>query len=166
MSNFKFNTKKKQDCEQINKLHAKIFGPTRFTKAAHLLRERGHAEPDLSFTIYDNDKLIGSSTITPIKLGQTKAFLLGPVGIDSNYRDLGLGSQLITMTINKIKEAPLKSELIMLIGDIDYYKKFGFAKLNSRGLILPAPVNPARILLLELSPGASQNLSGLVLPYI
>lgn len=164
MSDFKFNTKKKQDFEQINNLHAKIFGPTRFTKAAHLLRERSHAELDLSFTIYDNDKLIGSSTITPIKLGQSKAFLLGPVAIDSDYRALGLGSQLINMTINKIKETQPKKELIMLIGDIGYYKKFGFAQLNSRNLTLPAPVDPARILILELKPGASQNLSGLVLP--
>lgn len=163
MTNFRFNTEQKQDGEQINKLHQQLFGPARFTKAAHLLREYGKTNLSLSHSLYKGDILIGSVRITPIKLGITKALLLGPLAIDSAYQNIGLGSQLMNRTLSAIEESKSEANLVMLIGDYLYYKKFGFSQLDSHNLIMPAPIDPARILGLELKPGGCLNLSGIAL---
>jgi predicted N-acetyltransferase YhbS len=51
--------------------------------------------------------------------------------------------------------------LVLLVGDEPYYSKLGFAKLPDGLISLPGPVNPDRLLYLELTPGALSGVSGL-----
>ncbi|NNJ73888.1 MAG: hypothetical protein HKP56_01880, partial [Anderseniella sp.] len=59
--------------------------------------------------------------------------------------------------------ARLEHELVILVGDEPYYAPFGFSRVPDGRLILPGPVDPARLLFCELTPGAFDNVGGLVL---
>ena len=50
----------------------------------------------------------------------------------------------------------------LLVGDMPYYGRFGFVPIPLGQITLPGPVDPARLLALELSPGALRDASGLV----
>ena len=52
--------------------------------------------------------------------------------------------------------------LVVLVGDMPYYGRFGFVPVPRGQIALPGPVDPARLLALELAPGALGNAAGLV----
>ena len=52
--------------------------------------------------------------------------------------------------------------LVVLVGDLPYYQPFGFGTVPAGRVILPGPVDPARLLWAELVPGASGGVGGLV----
>ncbi len=43
---------------------------------------------------------------------------------------------------------------MLLVGDMPYYGRFGFAPVPPGQITLPGPVDPARLLALELEAGA------------
>jgi predicted N-acetyltransferase YhbS len=56
--------------------------------------------------------------------------------------------------------------LVLLVGDMPYYGRFGFVPVTPAGrIVLPGPVDPARLLALELLPGALAPASGKVQAY-
>jgi predicted N-acetyltransferase YhbS len=56
------------------------------------------------------------------------------------------------------------AKLVILVGDEPYYGRVGFRKTPEDHLILPGPVDPNRLLHLELEEGALSKAKGLVLP--
>ena len=52
--------------------------------------------------------------------------------------------------------------LALLVGDAPYYARFGFAPVPPGALTLPGPVDPARFLAAELTPGALERPRGRV----
>jgi predicted N-acetyltransferase YhbS len=55
--------------------------------------------------------------------------------------------------------------LVLLVGDGPYYARFGFRRIPPGRLDLPGPVDPARFLALELTPGALDAAAGPVRPH-
>ena len=55
--------------------------------------------------------------------------------------------------------------LVLLIGDMPYYGRFGFQPVPPGQIILPGPVDPARLLAVELVPGALAEAAGAVKGY-
>ena len=53
--------------------------------------------------------------------------------------------------------------LVLLVGDEPYYSRVGFQKVPAGRLLLPGPVDPDRLLYLELRHGALSEACGLVL---
>ncbi|MGI9402076.1 MAG: GNAT family N-acetyltransferase, partial [Rhizobiaceae bacterium] len=51
-------------------------------------------------------------------------------------------------------------KLIILVGDLPYYARFGFKIVEPGKITLPGPVDPARLLAAELAPGALDEISG------
>jgi len=52
--------------------------------------------------------------------------------------------------------------LVVLVGDEPYYGRFGFKPVPFKSIAFPGPVNPARILAVELVAGALPRYRGLV----
>ena len=52
-----------------------------------------------------------------------------------------------------------------LIGDIDYYKSFGFFQQTENIIKLPPPTDPKRILLLELEQNSFKGVEGNVVKF-
>jgi predicted N-acetyltransferase YhbS len=49
---------------------------------------------------------------------------------------------------------------VLLVGDAPYYSPLGFAKLPPGQIVMPGPVDPHRMLGLELAEGALAKLAG------
>ncbi|HEU4662015.1 MAG TPA: N-acetyltransferase [Pseudolabrys sp.] len=150
------------DALAIERLHERTFGPGRFARSAFRIREgRAHA-PELSFTARINTLLVGSVRLTPICIGDTPALLLGPLTVEPPFRDRGVGRALIQRAL---KEAKAKGhKLVVLVGDEPYYGKHGFKKIPKGRVKMPGPVDPNRLLVAELVPGAFETASGLIRP--
>lgn len=146
--------------EMIEELNHEAFGPARFTRAAHLIREHGGHDPELSFVAMLDKSVVGTVRMTPIVIGKVHAYLLGPIVIAQQLKNLGLGGRLMRHTIEAAKEK--NAALILLVGDEPYYRRFGFKKVPQGEMIMPAPVNPARFLALELVNGAMEQAKGVV----
>jgi predicted N-acetyltransferase YhbS len=148
------------DAEAVARLHERTFGPGRYAKTAYRLREQGEHSIDLSFTARIGTLLVGSVWLTPIRIGEAKALLLGPLTVEPAFRERGIGQALIARAL---KQAAAKGHrLVLLVGDEPYYGKSGFRQIPPGRLTMPGPVDPARLLVAELADGAFDGVSGRV----
>jgi predicted N-acetyltransferase YhbS len=152
----------KDDAPAIERLHERTFGPGRYAKTAYRLREQVAHRPDLSFTARTGTLLIGSVRLSPIRIGQTEALLLGPLTVEPAFRERGVGQALIERAL---KEAGANGHrLVILVGDEPYYGKSGFKPIPPGRAIMPGPVDPARLLVAELTAGAFDGVAGAIRP--
>jgi predicted N-acetyltransferase YhbS len=150
------------DAAAIDHLTARTFGPGRFAKTAYRIREEVTHIPELSFTARVGTLLVGSVRLSPIVIGETKALLLGPLTVEPPFRDRGIGQKLIARALEAAKTKGHK--LVVLVGDQPYYGKAGFKPIAKGQVSLGGPVDPARLLIAELSPGAFDGVSGTIRP--
>lgn len=152
-----------EDYDAVEKLAEAAFGPGRFARSAFRLREGVMHEPDLSFTLHRNTELVGSVKLTKIMIGNDVALLLGPLVVAPECKNEGVGGALMRKAVEAAKAAG--HEAILLVGDFDYYKKFGFEQVSHGKITLPGPADPARILICPLVKGAKEKFSGLATQY-
>jgi predicted N-acetyltransferase YhbS len=146
------------DGEAILRLNERVFGPGRFARTAYRLRETTPADLSLSFVARVGTLLVGANAMTPISIGATPALLLGPLIVEPVFRSQGIGEALVTRSLDAAKAAGAK--LAILVGDEPYYARMGFKRAPAGRIILPGPVDPARVLYCELQPGAFEGVSG------
>src|SRR3954470_72979 len=108
-----------EDAISIERLHERTFGPGRVAKTAYRIREGIEHQPDLSFTARIGTLLVGSVRLTPIRIGATKALLLGPLTIEPPFRERGIGKTLIDRALTEAKTKGHR--LVVLVGDEPYY---------------------------------------------
>ncbi len=148
------------DAEAIERLHERTFGPGRYAKTAYRLREQVPHSVDLSFAARIGTLLVGSVWLSPIRIGEHKALLLGPLTVEPAFRERGIGQALIGRAL---KEATAQGHrLVLLVGDEPYYGKVGFRRVPPGRIVMPGPVDPARVLIAELVDGAFEGISGRV----
>jgi predicted N-acetyltransferase YhbS len=146
------------DAPAIERLHERTFGPGRYAKTAYRLREQVTHSLDLSFTARIGTLLVGSVRLSPIRIGEEKVLLLGPLTVEPPFRDRGVGQALIARAL---EEARAKGhQLVILVGDEPYYGKCGFKRIPPGRVVMPGPVDPERLLVAELSEGAFDGIAG------
>jgi predicted N-acetyltransferase YhbS len=150
------------DAEAIERLHERAFGPGRFARTAFRLREGAPHLMDLSFTALVGTLLVGSVRMTPVAAGAVPALMLGPLTVEPAFENRGIGGALIRRSLDAAKGRG--HNLVLLVGDEPYYRRFGFQRIPPRRLELPGPVNPDRFLALELAEGAMAEAKGMVAP--
>src|SRR5882672_6603553 len=102
------------DALPIERLHERTFGPGRFARTAYRLRERQPHRLDLSFTARVGTLLVGSVRLTPVRIGETPALLLGPLTLEPSFRDRGIG---LALMLRALGEARSKGHrLAVLVG--------------------------------------------------
>jgi predicted N-acetyltransferase YhbS len=150
------------DAEAIERLHERTFGPGRYAKTAYRLREGGPHSLALSFTARIGTLLVGSVRLTPVRIGETPALLLGPLTVEPPFRERGIGQALIARALADARAQGHR--LVVLVGDEPYYGRAGFKRVAKDRAIMPGPVDPERLLVAELVPGAFEGVSGLIRP--
>lgn len=144
----------------VEKLAERAFGPGRFARTAYRLREGVTPEYGLSLLARVATLTVGANRMTPIRLGDKPALLLGPLIVDPAFHGRGIGGALIEKSCALAAEAGWT--LVFLVGDAPYYERFGFKRVPMGRLTMPGPVDPARMLVRELAPGAFEGVSGAV----
>jgi predicted N-acetyltransferase YhbS len=131
------------------------FGPDRTTRTAYRLRDGQSPAAGLSFVVTDGPVLCGSISLWHIQLGTQPALLLGPIAIAQSCRGKGLGGALISQSLSAARAQG--HDIVMLVGDLDYYGRFGFGNAHTGAWKMPGPVEQQRVLALSLQ---SQPLPG------
>jgi predicted N-acetyltransferase YhbS len=145
---------------EIEAINAEAFGPGRFTRAAHFIREGGPHDLSLSFVALMGGIVVGSVRLTPVVIGKTPALLLGPLAVRPEWKKRGIGGTLMRQSLEAATKAGHK--LVILVGDEPYYGPFGFKRVPHGPMVMPAPVDPRRMLACELTAGAASGVSGIV----
>jgi predicted N-acetyltransferase YhbS len=128
--------------EQIVK---NVFGPGRFAKTAYRLREAKDYQHLFGLVTENHlDNIVATVRVAHLK-GYDDTVILGPIAVASNLRNIGLGMALMHKAESECLHYP-DIKRIVLIGDAEYYNKFGFSKENAVDIIFTAPVNKNRIL--------------------
>ncbi|RJF87804.1 N-acetyltransferase [Oleomonas cavernae] len=150
-----------EDGPAIETLIDTAFGAERFKKTVYKFRDGVPPIPALCFVAYDVGKLVGSLRFWPILVnGDTEAILLGPLAVDPARRGEGIG---VALMWHGLAEAQRQGHrIVILVGDYDYYAKFGFRREPCDRLDLPGWVDRKRFLARGLVPGAVDNLSGMI----
>ena len=151
------------DAVVVEGLIARAFGPGRFVKAAERLREGRAPVLDLSFVAWMDGVAVGCVRLWSVSIGETPALLLGPFAVDEACRSQGLGATLIQRACAAATSAG--HGLILLVGDQAYFNALGFSAPAARRVIMPGPVDQARVLVQALKPGAADDLAGLVVAH-
>ena len=150
------------DALAVERLNERTFGPGRYARSAYRIREgRGHLL-ELSFVARIGTLMVGSIRMTPICIGDTPALLLGPLTVEPPFRSRGVGAALMAQALNDAREKGHR--LVVLVGDEPYYGRSGFKRIPKGQVKMPGPVNPARLLVNELVPGAFDGVTGLIRP--
>lgn len=146
------------DAVEVEQLGAAAFGPGRFTRSAFRLREGVAPDLGLCFIAELNGVVVGSVRLTEIMIGKDVALVLGPLVISDKTRSLGIGRELMNRSLFNAKKAG--HQFVVLVGDLAYYKKFGFKKVPYGKIKFPGPADPDRILCIELVEGAGNTIEG------
>src|SRR5947209_4651979 len=155
-------TEKPEDAAAIERLHERTFGPGRYARTAYRIREQLGHHLELSYTARIGTLLVGSLRLTPVRIGETPALLLGPLTIEPPFRERGIAKALMERAL---KDARAKGhKLVVLVGDEPYYARVGFRRVPNGAITMPGPVDPARMLAAELTEGAFSGVSGMVRP--
>lgn len=152
-----------EDGPAIERLTARAFGPGRHAKTAYRLRERAAPDFALSRVARVGTMLVGALRATPVRVGAAPALLIGPVTVDPTFQNRGIGAAMMTATLAAARAGG--QGLALLVGDLAYYGRFGFRRAPPGEIILPGPVDPARVLVATLSEGAEGAAKGPVRPF-
>lgn len=136
------------------------FGEARFAKTSERLRE-GRL-PVFAFTGLDETgKLVGTVRLWSIAdESGFQSLLLGPLAVDPDCRGLKVGDRLMRHALNQAAVHGHGS--VILVGDLPYYARFGFAAGLLDGVCLPGPVDHERFLGVEFAPGHLAGLEGML----
>lgn len=113
----------------------------------------------LSLTAWTDDGLAGAIRFTAVSIdGKRGALLLGPLMVDERWAGKGCGRALIGEGFRRVREAGFA--LVLLVGDLPYYERFGFTRIPPGQITMPGPVDPNRLLGVEVVPGALEGFKG------
>ncbi len=160
---FKILPEVPQDADAIELLLDKCFGEERFKKTVYKVRQGLDPVPELMLVVRSEEGALQASIrYWPLVTGSgKKALLLGPIAVEPDLQGKGVGVALIRYSMEKAKQ--LGHERIILVGDPEYYERFGFQPAAPLGLELPGPVEMRRFQICPLTDGALDGVFGMVL---
>ena len=129
----------------VDALHDLAFGPGRFARTAFRVRERFAIDPALSLIAEVDGQRCGSVWMTPISVGGTNGYLLGPLATHPDFRKRGAG-KLLAREATRLALLRGEGRFVLLVGDRDYYCPLGWRTTTRGAITFPGPVDPARVL--------------------
>lgn len=136
----------------IENLLDACFGKQRKQRTAYAIRHGSKPIKNLSFVIAEGDNIIGSIACSSILLkNDTKCIamiMVGPIAISPDHQNIGLGKLLMETVFNVAQNDPNHAERpLFLIGDLEYYSRFGFINMPQNEWTLPGPFERERLLI-------------------
>lgn len=151
------------DTAEIEALLDLSFGPERRKKRSYHYRRGVPRVAELCLVARDagDPKIVGGIRYWPVTIGQiaTPALLLGPLAIQPERRGTGVGAALMRRSLAMAEAAGHR--VVVLVGDLAYYGRFGFSPAQPRGIFMPQEA-PERVLATELQPGALDGVVGAI----
>ena len=152
---FRIEVETEADWWDVEALFDLSFAPGREALSSYRLREGVAPIASLCRVAKDDLGIIGGAIrFWPVRVGTVSVLLLGPVAVHPTRQGEGLGAALIRDGLIRASEQGWGH--VLLIGDLAYYKRFGFRQIS--GISFPPPTNPERVL------GQSLDRNGTEMP--
>lgn len=132
------------DHAAVERLYAIAFGPGRFTRTAFLIRAGVPHDPATSFVAERRGLIIGAIRQVPAWLGETRAFLLGPLAVAETAAKQGIGRALLKSSLTAADAAGAAA--VVLVGDAPFYRPSGFRPVQAGAITLSGPTETHRLL--------------------
>src|ERR1700742_296499 len=91
------------DAAAIERLHERTFGPGRYARTAYRIREQLGHRLALSYPRRIGPLMVASVRLTPVRIGEPPALLLGPLTIEPPFRDRGIGKAMMERALKDAK---------------------------------------------------------------
>lgn len=145
----------------------RAMGEGRRRKSSEKLRRGRLPAEGLAFAALGEDGLLaGTVRLWNVHAGldafgfPVSALLLGPLAVDPSAAGCGIGAALMRHAISEARR--LGHGAILLVGDPEYYERFGFTAEKTGALAMPGPFEKRRFLALELKPGHLDGAHGIL----
>ena len=162
--NLRLSLEDKKDHIEVEQLLDLVFTPRRKLLSSYQLRSSANKVNKLSYVIKDSsNSIVGSIRFWKIKIDShsSRGLLLGPLAIHPIYQSEGLGEKLV---LNSIEQASVDNwNWIVLVGDVDYYSKFGFSKKPTRGISLGDGLDDGRLIGLDINESFLNQAMGILI---
>ena len=185
---FDITTERPEDAAAIEALLDAAFGADRHDKVSYRYRDGVAPIPELRLVARERHRpggygVVGTLRFWPTTIGAAAdpaaqllkrpggsspgaagdpALLLGPLAVAADWRRFGIGGALIRQGLDMAAWA--RHRIVLLVGDRDYYGRFGFFPASRHGIVMPGE-NPDRVLARALSFGAFGGVAGPVMPW-
>ena len=143
MKDIQIRETENKDFNDIMEVEEQAFGYIKEANlTADLLKDKT-ARPILSLLAFNEGNAIGHVLFTRVCLDERKdqplLHILAPLAVKPDYQKMGVGGMLISEGLKLLKE--MGSELVFVLGHMDYYPKFGFIPdAASLGYSAPYPI--------------------------
>lgn len=143
------------------------FGADRHARTAYRLREGAVAIGALSFAAFADGKLVGTLQSWPVAHTAGNAdvhplIMVGPVAVLPDAQGVGVGRAMMSALLTATQQQSACA--LMMIGDPDYYGRFGFTADATRGWAMPGPVERHRLLARGANGHMPPALEGRIVP--
>jgi len=145
----------------------RVMGEARFRKSSEKLRRGRLPAEGLALVARDADgHVIGTVRLWNVEAGvdadgnAVPALLLGPLAVDCAHEGKGIGGALMRAAITEARGRGYGA--VLLVGDPEYYERFGFFAGKARHLVMPGPFERRRFLALELKDGWLDGAAGIL----
>ena len=125
------------DVPVIDAIHAAAFGRDVEKDLVTALRGSSAWLPALSLVAEVGGRVVGHVVCTRAHVAETPALGLGPLGVSPPHQRTGVGSAL-THAVLGAADA-LAEPVVVLLGNPDYYRRFGFEQATGLGIEPPDP---------------------------
>lgn len=95
------------------------------------------AVPEFSFTALTDGRVVGHVTASEATVANDPVIAVGPIGVLPDHQGTGIGSALMDALLAAADAAHVP--LIVLLGESQYYSRFGFRPATELGVIPPEP---------------------------
>ncbi len=154
--------------EDYNKIHEVIssaFNRDEEANMVNLLRKDKAFIPDLALVAELNDEIVGYILFSKIRVSNSKDFFhslaLAPVAVKPDYQNKHIGAKLILSGLDKAKDLGYQS--VIVLGNDQYYPKFGFEPAKKWNIIPPFEVPSSYFMARELKKNSLKKVNGVVL---
>jgi putative acetyltransferase len=151
-----------EDVKGIRAVNVAAFG--RENEAILVDRLRG-IDNTLSFVAIESAQIVGHIFFSPVAINGKRPeelMILGlaPLAVLPQYQRQGIGSLLIKHSLEKCTGLGYKA--LVVLGDPEYYSRFGFISAKDKGLKCEYKVPDEAFMVLELKNGALEGCRGIV----
>lgn len=145
----------------------RVMGEARFRKSSEKIRRGRLPAEGLALVARDpHGHVIGTVRLWNIEAGvdadgnAVSALLLGPLAVDCAHEGKGIGGALMRAALTEARD--LGHGAVLLVGDPEYYERFGFFADKAQHLVMPGPFERRRFLALELREGWLSGAAGVL----
>ncbi|MGF1461929.1 MAG: GNAT family N-acetyltransferase [Maricaulaceae bacterium] len=141
---------------------AAVFGPGRFARAAQRLRERAQSRLDWGCACVAADgSIAGVVQAWAITAGGAPAVFFGPLAVLPNHRRQGVSAGLVRAGLQAARAAGETRAVVF--GQLSVFGPLGFVRAQPGRFTPPGWLNPDKLLIQDLRPGAFAGVSGALL---